>query len=458
MKDFTQGKIFKQIFYFAIPIVFSSLLQQLYSIVDSIFIGHYVGKEGLAAVGASFPLIFALVSFVIGIASGTTVVISQYTGAKLMSSVRKAVDTMYIFMFFGGIILTIVGIAISPAIFRLIKLPEEVIPVAIEYISIYLLGNVFFFGFAGTNAILRGIGDSKTPFYFTLVATLINVFLDWLFIAVFGMGVRGAALGTVIAQAGAFVTAILYLNRTHELIGLRIKQLVFDMKIFKESLRIGLPTGVQQTFVSLGMIALFSIVNGFGTDVVAAYSITLRIESIPLMLSMSFAAAIAPFVGQNIGANQMDRVIKGYRSTLLMTNTISLLISLLFLSFPRMIIQAFTTDANVIDIAVEYMYIVAPFYIIFSTMFVLTGTLRGAGATLVPMFSSLLALWVFRIPVSYYLSESMGRSGIWWGVPIGWTIGMLISYFYYKFGNWKNSRVKIDPILFEAETTQSVPD
>jgi len=451
MKDFTQGKIPRQIFYFALPIVFSSLLQQLYSIVDSVFIGRFVGKEGLAAIGASFPLIFALISFVIGIGSGFTVVISQYLGAKRIESVKKAVGTMYIFMFLGGILLTVIGIYISPYIFKLTNLPTDVIPEAIDYIQVYLMGTVLFFGFAGTNAILRGLGDSKTPFYFTLIATVINILLDWFFIAGLGWGVKGAALGTIIAQGGAFLTAVIYLNRNHELISLRLKNLQFDKKIFKESVRIGLPTGFQQTIVSFGMITLFGIVNSFGTDTIAAYSIALRIESIPLMLAMSFAAAIAPFVGQNVGANQMERVQTGYRSALVMTNAISIVISGLFLIAPRLILQIFTTDIAVIDIGVEYMHIVAPFYILFSTMFILNGTLRGAGATLIPMFITLIALWAVRIPVSWVLSEAIGRTGIWWGIPTGWFVGMVISYLYYKTGYWKKSKIKMDPTDFESK-------
>jgi putative MATE family efflux protein len=444
MKDFTKGKISKQIFNFALPIVLSSLLQQLYSIVDSIFIGHFVGKEGLAAIGASFPIIFALISFVIGIGSGSTVVIAQYLGAKQIESVKKAIDTMYIFMFIGGLFLTILGLFIAPYIFELTHLPADVIPEAVDYIQVYLLGTVLFFGFAGTNAILRGLGDSKTPFYFTLIATITNIILDWLFIVELGMGVKGAALGTILAQGGAFFTAIIYLNRTHPLISLRLSRLRFDKKIFNQSVKVGLPTGFQQTIVSFGMIALFGIVNSFGTDAVAAYSIALRIESIPLMLAMSFAAAIAPFVGQNVGADQMQRVKKGYQSALLMTNTISIIISILFLIAPRLIIQIFTTDEAVIEIGVEYMYIVAPFYLIFSTMFILNGTLRGAGATLIPMFITLIALWGVRIPVSWILSDTIGRAGIWWGVPIGWSVGMIISYIYYRSGKWKKSKIKID--------------
>jgi putative MATE family efflux protein len=312
MKDFTKGNEARLIFNFAIPILFGSLFQQLYNIVDSIFIGNYVGKEGLAAVGASFPVIFAMISFVIGIGSGSTVVISQYYGAKDNASVKKAIDTLYIFMFVASIIISVIGIAFAEQIFRLTDLPEDVIPQAVTYLQIYMAGNVLFFGFAGTNAILRGLGDSKTPLYFTIIATIINIFLDWLFIAKFGWGVAGAAIGSVIAQGGAFFTGILYLNRNHALLTLYIAKLKFDKKIFLQSVKIGLPTGFQQTFVAFGMVALFGIVNQFGTETIAAYSVGMRIDSVPAMLAMSFSAAVAPFVGQNIGAGLESRVRYGF--------------------------------------------------------------------------------------------------------------------------------------------------
>jgi len=441
MKDFTQGKEAKLIFYFAIPILFSSLFQQLYNIVDSIFIGQYVGKEGLAAVGASFPVIFAVISFVIGIGSGSTVVISQYFGSKNNEAVKRAISTLYIFMFFASILLSILGIVFAREIFILTGLPDDVIPQAATYLRIYMLGNVLFFGFAGTNAILRGLGDSKTPLYFTIISTVINIALDWVFIKELGWGVAGAAWATVIAQGGAFITGILYLNKTHSLLTLRISQLKFDKKIFRQSIKIGLPTGFQQTFVAFGMIALFGIVNPFGTDTVAAYSIGMRIDSVPAMLAMAFAAAIAPFVGQNIGAGKAERVKVGFIATLLMSSLMTLLLTAIYILFPRQIIMAFTSDPKVIEIGIEYMRIVAPFYIIFSIMFVLNGTLRGAGATLIPMFITLIGLWVVRIPVSYFMAKSFGEIGIWWGVPIGWFFGMGLALIYYLTGKWKKSAI-----------------
>ena len=441
MKDFTKGSEARHIFYFAIPILLSSLFQQLYSIIDSIFIGHYVGKEGLAAVGASFPVIFAVISFVIGIGSGSTVVISQYFGAKNFKAVKRAIDTLYIFMFFASIALSIVGVLFAEDIFNLISLPKDVIPQAVTYLRIYMSGNVMFFGFAGTNAILRGLGDSKTPLYFTIISTFINILLDWIFISIMGWGVAGAAWATIIAQGGAFVTGIIYLNRTHDLLTLYINKIKFDTVIFKKSLKIGLPTGFQQTFVAFGMIALFGIVNPFGTDTVAAYSIAMRIDSIPAMLAMAFSAAVAPFVGQNIGASRPDRVKVGFWVTMLMSSVLTLIITTVYVIFPEEIVKAFTTDAAVIEIGVEYLHIVAPFYIIFSIMFVVNGTLRGAGATIIPMFITLFALWFIRIPASYLMANELGREGVWWGVPIGWSFGMGLAFIYYLTGKWKKNTV-----------------
>ena len=441
MKDFTKGSVARHILFFAIPILLSSLFQQLYNIVDSIFIGHYVGKEGLAAVGASFPVIFAVISFVIGIGSGSTVVISQYFGAKKFPEVKRTIDTLYIFMFFASILLSFIGIFFAKNIFEIMDLPQDVMPQAVTYLKIYMAGNVLFFGFAGTNAILRGLGDSKTPLYFTIIATFINIGLDWIFIVKMDWGVAGAAWATIIAQGGAFVTAIIYLNKTHDLLTLYIKKLKFDKIIFKQSLKIGLPSGFQQTFVAFGMIALFGIVNPFGTDTVAAYSIAMRIDSIPAMLAMAFSAAVAPFVGQNIGANRPDRVRVGFWVTMLMSSILTLVITVLYVVFPEQIVKAFTTDENVIKIGVEYLHIVAPFYIIFSMMFVVNGTLRGAGATIIPMFITLFALWIIRIPASYLMAAEIGRMGIWWGVPIGWSFGMGLAFIYYLTGKWKKNSI-----------------
>ena len=269
MKDMTTGKEGKLILQFALPMLAGSLFQQFYNIVDSIIVGNFIGKEALAAVGASFPIIFVLISMVIGLASGITIVISQYFGAKDYNNVSRAIDTMYVGMFVASIVTTILGLIFSKDIFILLNLPEEVMPMALEYLNIFLLGMIVFFGFNGTSAILRGMGDSKTPLYFLIISTLTNVVLDLLFVIVFKMGVRGVALATVLSQTGALLTAILYLNRHHKIINIRLRGLVFDRQIFRHGIRIGLPTGFQHSFVALGNMAIMGVVNTFGTDVIA---------------------------------------------------------------------------------------------------------------------------------------------------------------------------------------------
>lgn len=414
-----------------------NVFQQLYNVVDSIVIGRFLGKEALAAVGANFPLIFALISFVVGIAIGSTVIISQYFGAKQMDNVKKAIDTLYIFMFFASLTITTIGIFSSNYIFHLISLPEEVIIPAVEYFNIYALGFVFFFGFQGTSAILRGLGDSKTPLYFLAISTIVNIILDIVFVVYMDMGIKGVAAATVIAQAGAFFTIVWYLNKYHEFLSFSPLKMKFDRSIFSKSLKIGLPSGFQQTFVSLGFMALYKIVNQYGTSTIAAYSIAMRIDMFAILPAMNFSAAISTFVGQNIGANKFDRIGKGLKATLSMMSIIAIIISLLTLTFASNLMGLFTEDAEVIKIGTEYLHIVGGFYIVVSSMFIFTGVLRGAGDTIIPMLITILALWIVRIPISYYLSLKMGAIGIWWGIPIAWFVGIIASYLYYKSGRWK---------------------
>jgi len=441
MKDLTTGSEGKVILQFAIPMVFGNMFQQLYNVVDSIIIGNYLGNEALAAVGAAFPIIFLLISLIIGLGSGITIIVSQYFGAKKMDEVKKTIDTAYIILMVASIIVTIAGIAFSEPIFRLTGLPEEVLPDATTYINVYFTGMVFFFGFNGTSAILRGMGDSKTPLYFLVIATITNIFLDLLFIVGFGWGIEGAALATVISQAGAFITAILYLNKRHEIVNVSFRKYLFDYGIFKDSLRIGLPSGLQQTFVAAGLIALYGIVNKFGTETIAAYSVATRIDSFASLLAMNFAAALAAFVGQNIGAQKTERVKAGLRSTWIFTSIISLTISGLVIIFGKPLMAVFTPDAEVIRLGYEYLIIVSSFYIVFSTLFVISAVMRGAGDTLIPMFITLFALWIVRIPASYYLAGKIGVTGIWWAVPLGWSVGMILGYLYYLTGRWKTKSV-----------------
>ncbi|HEY9114817.1 MAG TPA: MATE family efflux transporter [Bacteroidales bacterium] len=441
MKDLTEGKEGKLILNFTLPMLLGNVFQQMYNVVDSIIIGKFLGKEALAAVGASFPLIFTLIAFIIGITIGSTVVISQYFGAKQMDKVKRAIDTLYIFMFFASITLTLVGIFFSDDIFRLISLPDEVIPLAADYFNVYAIGFVFFFGFQGTSAIMRGLGDSKTPLYFLILSTIINIGLDLFFVLVLGWGVKGVAAATVISQIVAFFSIVFYLNSYHSFLDFSPFKMRFDKEIFGKSLKIGLPSGVQMTFVSVGFLALYRIVNVFGTPTIAAYSIAMRIDSFAALPAMNFSSALSTFVGHNVGANKYERIGKGLKATLKMTTVISISVTVLAIIFAKPLMYLFTNDAEVVDIGIHYLYIVSPFYILFSAMFVLMGVLRGAGDTIMPMIFTIISLWIIRVPASYFLSLEIGVNGIWWGIPVAWIVGMVASLWYYSTGKWKKKVV-----------------
>lgn len=441
MKDLTQGKTGISIFLFALPMLLGNVLQQTYNIVDTYIIGQYIGKEALAAAGASFPVIFLLVSLVIGVTTGTTIIISQYFGAGNLEKVRQSIDTAMIFLFFASLALSILGLLLSNTIFRVLKLPEELIPMATLYFNIYAGSLVLMFGYNVTSAILRGLGDSKTPLFFLLISTILNIGLDLLFVIVFHWGIVGVALATAISQGVSFFLSVWYLNKYHQLIRFSFKGISFDRTIFRQSLRIGIPTGIQQTLVALGMLTLVGIVNQFGTNAIAAYTIVGRIDSIASMPAMNFSMALSTFVGQNIGANKIYRIKQGLISTIWMSFIVALIISIIAIFLGEYIVSAFTNEKEVIEIGKSYLTIVGMFYVAFTALFVFNGLLRGAGDTLIPMFITLISLWVLRIPASWLLSKQLGTDGIWWGIPIAWVVGLIISFFYYRTGNWKNKSV-----------------
>jgi putative MATE family efflux protein len=441
MQDFTTGHEGKLIFKFAAPMLIGTIFQQLFSVVDSIVVGKFVGTEALAAVGASFPVIFIMVSLIIGLVMGTTVVISQYFGAKDFVKVKRSIDTMYIYCVIIGVVASVTGILISEPLLRLIDLPAEILPQAVLYLKIYLGGILIFFGFNGTSAVLRGLGDSKTPLYFLIIASIANIILVILFVGVFKWGVAGAAYATLLANAIAFGLAIWWLNKTHKLIRIAIRGLHFDRETFQQSLRIGLPTGIQQMLVALGGIALLDIVNKFGTSVIAGYTVASRLDALALIPAMSFSQALSTFVGQNIGANKPERIKAGLIATIKMSGIVTIVTTIFIVLWGHIIMSMFTNDVEVIRIGDNYLTIVSIFYITFTMMFIYSGVTRGAGDTLWPMVISVLSLWLIRIPFAWYFSGKLGAHGIWWSIPAGWTVGLILSYLYYKTGRWKKKAV-----------------
>ena len=441
MKDFTTGNVTRQILLFSGPMVLGSLVQNLYSVIDSIIVGRFLGKEALAAVGASFPVIFTLISLVIGIGSGATTIVSQYFGARDMKNVAKTIDTVFIFFFLASLVVSVAGISLSGLIFGFMGLPEEVIPDARAYMNIYLAGMFLLFGVNGVGSILRGIGDSRTPLVIITIAALLNTALDLLFVVGFGWGVASVAFATVLSHGMAFAGTVWYLNRSHPLIKLSLRNSRFSREIFRSCVRIGLPTGFQQSFVSLGMLAVMGIVSTFGTTAIAAYTAALRIDSFAKMPAFAFSSALSGFSGQNIGAQIPERVRSGLRSTLFISSAYSIIITLLIIFLGEPMMKMFSTDTEVVSMGQDYLVIVTSFYIFFALMFTYTGLLRGAGATLVPMVITLLMLWVVRVPLSVFLASRIGVDGIWWALPISWVFGFLFTWGYYLSGRWKNKGV-----------------
>jgi putative MATE family efflux protein len=337
--------------------------------------------------------------------------------------------------------MTVVGLLISEPLLRMLGLPEDIMPQAVLYLRIYLSGMIIFFGYNGTSAVLRGLGDSKTPLYFLIIATVANIILDMLFVAVFRWGVAGAAFATLIANSLAFGLAIYWLNKTHKIIRIAIRGLHFNREIFRQSVHIGLPTGIQQTLVALGGLALLGIVTPFGTDVIAGFSVASRLDMLAIVPAMSFSMALSTFVGQNIGANKPERIRTGLIATMKMAGIVTIVTTLAIILTSNFLMSLFTQDAAVIKVGGQYLTIVSSFYLLFSLMFIYNGALRGAGDTLVPMFISLLSLWLIRIPLAWILSGKIGATGIWWAIPAGWVVGLALSYFYYRTGNWKRKVV-----------------
>ena len=438
--DLTEGKVWKVIVRFALPLLVGNLLQQFYNITDSIIVGQFLGKEALAAVSASFFIYYFIISLVIGVGSGTTVVISQLFGAKQYQKVQLAFSSFFIFMLVVGIILSIAGIIFAEPVFRLTNTPEEVIPQAVAYFRIYIGGTFLFVTFNSIISILRGVGESVRPMLFILITTVLNIAFDLLFILVFKWGIEGAARATVVSQGIGMCIALAYVNNTHPLLSIKKQDMLFDWKLFKESLKIGLPTSVQQCAIALGLIALLGIVNSFGTNTLTAYGAAGKIDTIITQAVLTLSGALAAFCGQNIGAGRLDRVKKGVQFTMYTNIALGLLTFAAVYLFGNEMMRIFTKDIDVVAIGKEYLLIIGGFFIVHGALNVYNGALRGAGDTLFPMITSLVCLWLIRIPLAYYLSSWLGRNGIWWAIGISITIGLIVTFVYYKIGFWKRRR------------------
>ena len=440
MKDLTRGKEWKSIVLFTLPMIAGNLFQQLYNMVDGIVVGNYIGPQAFSAVGSGFSMTFLVVALMMGISGGMSVIISQLFGAKKMDQVKRAISTMYILAVAGGILCAVIGVLlVNPILKYILAVPAEIFEMSSGYLTIMMWGIICMAPYNVITAILRALGDSKTPLYFLIVATVVNIVLDIYFVASLNMGVNGVAYATVIAQAVAAILSLIYVYIKVPLMRITKKDLAFDKQIFTQSLRLGLPTGLQQTLMSMGIMAVQRLVNSFGVDTMAAYTAGSRVEQLVAMPMMQLQMSLSTFVGQNIGAKQVERVKKGYKATMAMMIGWALVGGAILVVFAHTLIAVFVPEASgvVYDQGMEYLFVMGTFMFTFCVQGASTGLLRGAGDVFYPTLVTIVSFAV-RLFVAYAFAPVFGTVAIWAALPIGWAVGSVIAYFRYKGGKWKN--------------------
>lgn len=441
MKDLTTGKEGQNIFLFALPMLIGSLFQQLYNTADTIIVGQFIGKEAMAAVSGANPIMFLLTSLLTGITLGFSILISQYYGSKDFKKVKTTIDTTYIFVIVTAILITLIGVVFSGFLLNIMNTPEHIFIESKKYLTIIFIGTIFSAGYNSISSILRGLGDSTTPLIFLIISTILNIVLDIIFIINLKMGVSGVALATIISQGSAFLFSIIYLNKKHDILKVSIHNLSYSKNIFIRGLKLGIPSGIQQMLFSFGTIALQSLVNSYGTSAMAAFGAGSKIESFISIPIMNLGAAVSTFVAQNMGANKSDRMKKGVQATIIMATLLALIVVVIFMLFSKQLISLFNSDPDVINIGSKYLLTIGPFFIFICISYILTSSIKGAGEALFPLISSMISLWIIRIPVAYFFSNLLGINGVWLGISIGWFFGFIITIIYYKYGNWRNKLI-----------------
>ncbi|MGL5438861.1 MAG: MATE family efflux transporter [Filifactoraceae bacterium] len=443
MKDMTQGDPFKVILNFIIPMLLGNVFQQLYNVVDSIIIGRYVGANALAAVGASFPIIFLYVAIAIGLGVGGSVVMSQYYGAKNYDKLRVSISTTLIVQTVISIILSVIGFITAKPLLRLLNTPEEIIGQSVSYMKIYLFGLIFIFLYNTFTSIYRAIGDSKSPLYFLIIATIINVLLDLVFVIKFKMGVSGVAWATVIAQGASAFLCYIYSQIKIPLLKFKKEDLIYDKEMKNKILKIGIPAMIQQVIVSLGMMATQGLVNSYGAETIAGYTAATKIDNFATIPIMNLSIGVSTFTAQNIGANKPERIDSGFKVGILMVVFFSVFVTLLIFLFGKGLISIFVDSSSgkdVFEAGMLYLKVVSLFYVLFGIMFVCNGVLRGAGDMKMVTVSTMLSLAI-RIISAYSLNGVLGFTTIAVAIPVGWVFGMSMSLIRVKRGEWKSKSV-----------------
>lgn len=440
IKDLTEGEPRKILLQFTLPMFVSVIFQQLYNIADSVIVGNFArhGEDALAAVGASYPITMIFMAIAMGCNIGCSVVISQLFGAKRFREMKTAVSTTILSALGLSLVLTVIGVAASPLMLRALHTPDNILADADVYLRIYIGGFTFLFLYNVATGIFTSLGDSKTPLYFLIGSSLSNIILDWAFVACLHWDVAGVAWATFICQGAACILALFTLKKRLKEVVCEGKPDLFSGAMLKKIALFAIPSILQQSFVSVGNIFIQSLINGFGSSVIAGYSAAIKINTFGITCFGTLGNATSSFTAQNVGAKEYDRVKKGLHSSHIMGVVIAVPFFLMCFFNGEMLIRLFMSaeGTTALETGMEFLRIVAPFYFVVCFKLTTDGLLRGSGAMKSFMISTFGDL-ILRVGLGYILSVPFGTTGIWMSWPIGWTIGTLMSLGFYWKGVWK---------------------
>ena len=433
----TEGSISRKIIFFAIPLFIGNLFQQLYNTADSLIVGNFLGSNALAAVSSSGNLIFLMVGFINGIALGAGVVIARYYGAKNKEYLQKAIHTTVAFGLAAGLALTAIGMFLAPKILVLMGTPSEVLPQSIEYFRIYFAGSLGFVMYNIFVGILQSVGDSRHPLIYLIVSSCINVVLDIFFIAGLGMGVGAAALATAISQFASAIFCMIHLMRTKEEYRLQISKIGFDGLMMKQIIQNGVPSGFQNSVISIANVFVQTNINAFGKMAMAGCGSYSKIEGFAFLPVTCFTMALTTFVSQNLGAKQYDRAKKGARFGILCSIVIAELIGVLIYVAAPTLIAAFNGDPEVVHYGVMQARTIALFYFLLAFSHCIAAVLRGSGHAAVPMIVMLCVWCMFRVSyITVAVNYIPDIRVIFLAYPLTWSISSVIFLYLFLRGKW----------------------
>lgn len=441
-KDMTIGSPTKLLLQFSVPLLIGNIFQQLYNMVDAIVVGNYEGAEALAAVGTTGPINFLIFSLALGLATGISIITSQYFGAKDEENIKKSFATGAYVIIISSVIMGVVGFFTSQPILELLNTPDNIIDQSVIYLKICCIGIVGIGAFNWISTIFRALGDSITPLIFLIVACVLNIILDLLFVIVLHMGVAGVAWATIISQIVAALGCILYGIKKVKLLRIPINEFRPDKRIVKKCLALGIPVAFQNSFVSLSTMALQGVINSYGDTVMASATAATRIEQLILQPGVSLGIAVATFTGQNIGAGKVDRVKNGFISATKLIVGFSIFMLPVIYFGGGTIIDLFikAEDKEVLRIGVEALRVPCFFYSFVGMIFVSRNLLSGAGDVKIPMFMGFIEV-LCRVVFANILSLYFGYKGIWWATGLTWFLTSIVGCIRYVSGKWKDKSI-----------------